>query len=219
MSYGEYATVVVDPPWRFPTSLPGFGKKEGDNWKRPGSVVPYPTLTIEQIALLPISEIAAKQAHLYLWTPNAFIEQAYPLARAWGFVPSIMLVWAKPPRGFAGFPTYAIATEYLLFCRRGGLKPLMRWPRNWFTYPRGKHSAKPPEFLEIIEQVSPGPRLEMFARTTREGWSCWGNEITSDPGVDAIMQATLRRADFRLLDRPDSNAVLRGQIGNAWREE
>jgi N6-adenosine-specific RNA methylase IME4 len=189
--YGEYATVYVDPPWRYSTSLPGFGKKEGEVWKRPGSVVPYPTMTIAQIAALPIGQIGARDSHLYLWMTNAFVEAGYRIARQWGWEPSILLPWCKAPRGFAGFPTYSIATEYLLFCRRGTLRPLMRWPRNWFEYKRGKHSAKPPEFAEIIELVSPGPRCELFARDNRAGWASWGNECASDPGIAAIMASVI----------------------------
>jgi len=200
---GEFTTIVVDPPWKFSTSLPGFGKKEGEVWKRPGSVVPYPTMTVAQIAALPVPALAHADAHLYLWTVNARIEDAYRIVRGWGFIPSILLVWAKTPRGYAGFPTYSIATEYLIFCRRGTLKPLMRWPRNWFTYKRGRHSAKPPEFRRMIEQVSPGPRLELFARGNYEGWSCWGDECVSHPGVAAVLARTIESAAWLALGAKD----------------
>lgn len=195
-----FATIVCDPPWRFSTSLPGFGKKEGEVWKRPGSVVPYATMTDAQIAALPLAQLAAPDCHLYLWLPNAKIEQGYRIARGWGWEPSIMLVWAKAPRGFAGFPTYSIATEFVLFCRRGTLRPLRRYPRNWWHWKRGRHSAKPPEFLAIVEEVSPGPRLELFARGAgRPGWDQWGDECASHPGVAATLARVTEDEGWRQL--------------------
>lgn len=173
----EYRTIVVDPPWRYPTSLPGFGAKSGDVWKRPGSVVPYPTLTIAEIAALPMAAIAAPDCHLYLWTTNAHLEAAFSVARAWGFKPSITLVWAKAPRGMSGFPTWNICTEFVLFCRRGTLKPLARQPRNWFEWKRGKHSEKPGEFLSMVAATSPGPRVEVFARRAHPDFDALGDAI------------------------------------------
>jgi N6-adenosine-specific RNA methylase IME4 len=167
-----------------------------------------------QIAMLPIGEIAAKAAHCYLWLVNAKVEQGYAIARAWGFVPSILIPWCKAPRGSAGFPTYAICTEYLLFCRRGGLRPAQRWPRNWFEFKRGKHSAKPSGMLDIIEQVTPGPRIEFFARASRPGWTAWGDECASDPATDTIMQATMQTEAFVALAPRIQPALLRARYGN-----
>lgn len=190
----RYQTIVIDPPWRYPTSLPGFGKKHGDVWKRPGSVVPYPTLTIAEIAALPIATLAAPDCHLYLWTTNAHLEAAYGVARAWGWTPSILLVWAKAPRGMSGFPTWNICTEFVLFCRRGTLRPLKRQPRNWFAWKRGKHSAKPPEFLAMVEETSPGPRVEVFARERREGWASLGLDISGQDIREELAVGDLVRA-------------------------
>lgn len=180
----QYATIVADPPWRYPTSLPGFGKKEGDIWKRPGSVVPYPTMTVAEIIALPVASVAAPDCHLYLWTTNAHLEAAFGVARSWGFKPSITLVWCKAPRGMSGFPTWNICTEFVLFCRRGTLKPITRQPRNWFEWKRGKHSVKPEAFLDMVEATSPGPRLELFARRQRPGWDVWGDEVESSIALE-----------------------------------
>ncbi len=174
----QYRTIVCDPPWRYSTSLPGFGKKSGEVWKRPGSVLPYPTLTVAEIAALPVATLADPAGcHLYLWTTNAHLERAFGVARAWGFTPSITLVWCKAPHGMSGFPTWNICTEYVLFCRRGTLKPLTRQPRNWFEWKRGKHSQKPEGLQDMVEATSPGPRLEMFARRPRDGWAVYGDEV------------------------------------------
>lgn len=167
----NYRTIVADPPWRYRSTLPAFAN-QGDR----RSAVPYDTMTVGEIAALPVGEWAERDAHLYLWATNTHLPSAWDIARAWGFEYSTLLVWCKRPRGFAGFPTYNVCTEYVLFCRRGKLAASERIDRNWWEWPRQSHSAKPEAFLDLVEQVSPGPYLEMFARRARLGWDYWGDE-------------------------------------------
>ena len=168
----KYRTIVVDPPWSYKTTLPGFGGGIG-----PRSSVPYSTMTVDQIKALPILGLAdTRGSHLYLWTTNTHLESAFGVLRSWGFVFSTVLVWAKKPRGSAGFPAYSGITEYVLFARRGSCRSEARIDRNWWVWPRGRHSTKPAAFFDLIERVSPGPRIELFARTQRLGWDSWGDE-------------------------------------------
>ena len=134
----------------------------------------YPTMTVDAIRALDVP--AARDAHLYLWTINAYVEAAYEIARAWGFRPSTLLTWCKAPNGLGLGGTYSLTTEYVLFARRGTLAASQRIDTTWFQWRRGPHSAKPEAFLDLVEQVSPGPYLEMFARRNRLGWDTWGNE-------------------------------------------
>lgn len=170
----RYRTIVADPPWPigdFPANLHARGMGT--------TPCPYPTMDVEDIADLPIAALAEPDAHLYLWTTNQFVEDAYVIARAWRFRPVKLLVWVKPPKGRGLGGTYASATEYVLFCRRGSLTALSRVERNWWEWSRGAHSAKPEAFLDMVEAVSPAPRLELFARRQRLGWDTWGNEALS----------------------------------------
>lgn len=181
----RYRTIVADPPWKVQTGRikgaeRGFVNMPSNAPSRPLS---YPTMTVDEIAALPVREIADTAAHLYLWTINKYVEDAYRVARAWGFKPSTLLVWAKPPMGGGGLGgTFKIRTEYLLFARRGTLGSTDWEGSNWWEVPRvnegGRfiHSAKPDFFLDLIERVSPGPYLEMFARRARFGWDYWGDE-------------------------------------------
>lgn len=171
---GKYRTIVADPPWpvdwgakRIDGKMP-FGSRRG--------TLPYRTMTIEEIAALPVPDIADDAAHLYLWTINAYVEAAYSVARAWGFTPSTLLVWAKTPKGRGLGGTFSTATEYVLFARRGALSPMSRVDRNWWQWQRREHSAKPEAFIDMVEQVSPPPYVELFARRHRLGWDVWGNE-------------------------------------------
>lgn len=129
---------------------------------------------------------AEENAHLYLWTINAYLEDAFDLLRIWDFDYSTTLVWAKNPMGGGLGGSYGISTEFVLFARRGSLPTKSRVTGTWFNWKRpyderGKprHSAKPPEFFRMVEEVSPGPYLEMFARDNRAGWDAWGNEVES----------------------------------------
>jgi len=180
----KYHTIVADPPWDV---------KAGPGWNPNGKSRPleYPTMTLDQIIEMRVYECAMPDAHLYLWTINKYIEQSYSIARAWGFEPSTMLVWAKQPHGIGLGGTYILTTEYLLFGRRGSLPSKMRIDTSWFLRDREEHSKKPEFFQNTIEAVSPGPYLELFARRKRTGmtdlglrcgekWTVWGNEVECD---------------------------------------
>lgn len=169
---GIYSTIVADPPWK---------QSQTDTWgdEREGSRagVPYRTMSLEDIKLLPVSDRAAEHAHLYLWTTNHYLENAFEVVRAWGFAPSTTLTWCKTPRGIGLGGAYTITTEYVIYARKGSLEPLERADRSWFTWPRREHSVKPGEFYDLVESVSPGPYLDLFAREPRDGWTTWGDEL------------------------------------------
>jgi N6-adenosine-specific RNA methylase IME4 len=194
-----FSCVVADPPWQVKAGPNGGGyaTREGAtgkwNWRReslPARPLAYPTMSVEEIAALQVARVCADDAHLYLWTINRYVEAAYTVARAWGFEPSTLLTWAKKPMGGGLGGTYGISTEHCLFARRGSLKAKMRITGTWFPWKREyvngapAHSRKPAAFMEMVEAVSPGPYLELFARRKREGWSVWGNEVTSDISLD-----------------------------------
>jgi N6-adenosine-specific RNA methylase IME4 len=136
-------------------------------------------MTVAAISALEVETLAADDAHLFLWTTNQFLEDAYTVARAWGFKPSTLLTWCKTPMGIGLGGTFTITTEFVLFARRGQLQASERIDTTWFSWKRQKrHSGKPSELQDLVERVSPGPWLELFARSEREGWTPWGNEVT-----------------------------------------
>lgn len=195
-----YSTIVADPPWPMPETgrttrgvtdgkgvytAKGGRQVDGTWWgrHRGGSVkLPYETMTLEEISMLPVPYLAADNAHLYLWTTNRFLEDAYAIARDWHFKPAQMLVWCKPPMGVGFGGAFTTTTEFVLFARRGSVPAAQRQDSSWWQWSRPyenghiAHSAKPEAFLDLVEQVSPGPYLELFARRNRLGWETWGNE-------------------------------------------
>ena len=186
-----FKTIVADPPWmikpiaampRVSEGSNGKGTRNGLQVKR-FVPVPYPTMTIAEIEALPVAGVAAKDAHLYLWTINRYVEQSYSVARAWGFKPSTLLTWAKKPRGIM-LGTFTGSTEFILFARRGTCKALRRLDTTWFPWPRhNAHSRKPEAFQDMVETVSPGPYLELFARRPRLNWTVWGNEVEANNSI------------------------------------
>lgn len=136
---------------------------------------------------IPVPEWADMNAHLYLWTTNAFFSEAHALARAWGFEPKTVITWGKvKPDGTPSMKMghyYRGATEHAIFCVRGRLKLIGESTKpTLFLSPRLGHSVKPDWFYQLVEEKSPGPRLEMFSRRSRDGWDAWGNEVTQASG-------------------------------------
>lgn len=180
-----YRTLVVDPPWPQKGAGPlGVGTAEGFVGTGASQPMPYSTMSLAAIRKLPVAQLVEADAHLYLWTTNGFLPDAFDIVKAWGFRYSTTLVWAKNPMGGGLGGHFGIATEYVLFCRRGSLAATgPRVGTTWFNWKRpydakGKpmHSGKPDAFYELAAAVSPGPMLELFARKSRLGWDTWGNQ-------------------------------------------
>lgn len=163
---GGFHTILADPPW------PAQGGERH-----------YQTMSLERIMGLPVGQLAASDAHLWLWTTNALLPRAYEVARAWGFTVRSPLTWVKFRLGLSGPSQLRNATEHLLFCTRGRAPVGFRSQPTWFNAPVAEHSRKPAEQFAIIERVSPGPYLELFARRqpeSRADWAVWGDEVASD---------------------------------------
>jgi N6-adenosine-specific RNA methylase IME4 len=173
----KFATILADPPWRF-TNRTGKMAPEHRRLSR------YGTMSLDEICSLPVEDVAADPAHLYLWVPNALLPDGLQVMKAWGFEYKSNLVWHKirkdggsDGRGVGFY--FRNVTELCLFGVRGKnartLAPGRRQVNLLGTRKR-EHSRKPDEFYDIIEACSPKSRLEMFARGTRKGWDTWGNQ-------------------------------------------
>lgn len=243
-----YSTIVADPPWHYDERVIEYGRERG----AVSAPMPYSTMSVEEIAAMPVLDLAAADAHLYLWTTQRYLWDSRDICLGWGFEPSQLLVWCKPPAGLTPGGAFASSAEFVLYARRshgGGVRLVSRagavireareaagvtradlhrlvrggnptgivarwedddslpnerdWSRLrdvlpalasvdrddvlpkrthmaermdrcWWEWPRGAHSAKPPAFLDMVERVSPGPYVELFARAPRLGWDSWG---------------------------------------------
>jgi N6-adenosine-specific RNA methylase IME4 len=180
-----FSTIIADPPWPYGSTgvhLPdrSGGRNIDGRGANVSSEQRYGKMTLAEIAAM--RPPATTNAHLYLWMTNAFIEEAYAVARAWGFRPVLPITWTKLRKdgGVSRKAGYYFrgATEHALFCVRGSLKLQCKEALpTAILAERLPHSVKPEEFYELVEKASPGPRLEMWARRPRDGWDRWGNEI------------------------------------------
>ena len=173
----RFRTILADPPWQFQNRT---GKMAPEH-KRLNR---YSTMTLDDIAALPVAQLADDPAHLYLWVPNALLPEGLQVMAAWGFAYKSNIVWHKirkdggPDGRGVGF-YFRNTTELLLFGVRGKnartLAPGRRQVNIIKTMKR-EHSRKPDEQYTLIESCSPGDYLELFARGSREGWATWGNQ-------------------------------------------
>lgn len=170
----KYRTICADPPWRY-----------GANRKHPTSAEgQYETMLTEELAQLEVGQMAEDNAHLYVWVTNPILTEqrlkppnAMELVRAWGFEPKALLTWVKGENGAGMGYFYRGDTEHVIFAVRGNLPiPASIRRSNVFRGKRTKHSVKPDSFFELVESVSPGPYVELFARRSRLGWDQWGNQ-------------------------------------------
>jgi N6-adenosine-specific RNA methylase IME4 len=177
----RFATVLADPPWQF--------------LNRTGKIAPehrrlsrYETMSLDQIAALPVGQIATSRAHLYLWVPNALLPDGLLVMKAWGFSYKSNIVWHKirkdggsDGRGVGFY--FRNVTELVLFGVRGKSARTLSPARsqvNFLASRKREHSRKPDEQYRIIESCSPGPYIELFSRGVREGWINWGREAVSE---------------------------------------
>lgn len=172
--YVPYRTILIDPPW--PQTLTGKRKRSKGS---PAEAMPYESMTLEQMLRLPVKALGSEDAHLWLWTTNQFLEDGFVLMRAWGFK-YLAAIHAIKPTGIGNY--FVHRSQTLLFGYKSKCKfPLDRYKPNIIEVSDPKcHSEKWDETYEYIESVSPGPRVELFARRKRPGWDVWGNEVESD---------------------------------------
>ena len=173
----RFGCILADPPWQF---INRTGKMAPEH-KR---LSRYGTMDAAAICALPVAEIAAATAHLYLWVPNALLPEGLQVMKAWGFSYKSNIVWHKlrkdggsDGRGVGFY--FRNVTEIILFGVRGKNARTLapgRTQVNYLGTRKREHSRKPDEIFPIIEACSPGPRLELFARGSRPGWTSWGNQ-------------------------------------------
>jgi N6-adenosine-specific RNA methylase IME4 len=185
---GGFRAILADPPWQFNSLWGGRPKKTDAGYASRAVDAHYDTLTIDQIAALPVAALAAEDCVLFMWTCWPVLQKSFAVLEAWGFTyKTCAFSWMKadPWRLFAddktpfagmGYWTRA-NTEPCLLATRGKPKRRAKDVRQGIIAPRREHSRKPDCVHERIQRLVDGPYLELFARAERPGWTTWGNEV------------------------------------------
>lgn len=166
----KFGTVYADPPWAYSNQAT---RASTDNH--------YETVEPSWLCIpenMPVADLAADEAHLHLWTTNAFLFEAEKVIEAWGFEYKSCFVWVKPQMGIGNY--WRVSHEFMLLGVRGGLTFADKGLMSWAQMDRAKHSSKPHAVREMIESASPPNRLELFGREAIHGWHVWGNEVSRE---------------------------------------
>jgi N6-adenosine-specific RNA methylase IME4 len=164
-----YACILIDPPW----------PEQGGGKIVRGAQRHYGLLHVKDIAptILAASVYRpAENAHLWLWVTRTYLPHGLQLIQDLDFRYVTNAVWVKDRAGIGYY--LAGQHENLLLGIRGKCPPLRRMVPSVIQAKRRAHSQKPEEAYDLIEAISPGSRLEMFARAKREGWTSWGDEVS-----------------------------------------
>lgn len=162
----HFGCVYADPPWQY-----------GNQGTRASTDNHYNTMSIADLCAMPIAELVADDAHLHLWTTNAFIREAFTVIEAWGFEYRSMFIWVKPQMGIGNY--WRVSHEIMLLGIRGDAKRFNdKSLKSWVSAERKKHSSKPECVREMIEKASSGPYLELFGRKQTKGWTVFGNQVS-----------------------------------------
>lgn len=177
---GPFGAIVADPPWAF--------RNYSDRWHAEHAESRwagrhYGLMGPEDLARIPVQQAAAPDCVLFLWAIGSMLPAALELMAAWGFAyKTVAFVWTKmiqdgtrPCCGMGHWTRQSV--EYVLMGTQGRPQRKSRSVRQAVLQPRGRHSEKPEEVQDRIEALVDGPYLELFARRSRAGWACWGNEV------------------------------------------
>ncbi|OQB03716.1 MAG: hypothetical protein BWY19_01238 [bacterium ADurb.Bin212] len=168
---GKYSVIYADPPWP-------VGSIVMDKWESPIEDK-YPTMSIDEIKALPISDLAYDTCSLFMWTTHTFLPEALEIIKEWGFEYSCCITWDKGS-GWTQFGFHK-RTEFLLYAYKGGINVDQYGDAipTLISEKKTIHSKKPDSIRDLIKNKTPEPRLEMFARGEYDGWVVWGNEVNN----------------------------------------
>jgi N6-adenosine-specific RNA methylase IME4 len=162
----RYGCIYADPPWAYSNKATRANVE--DTYKS--------TMTVDEICEEPVSQLAADDCHLHLWTTNAFLFDARRVIESWGFEYKSCFVWVKPQMGIGNY--WRVSHEFMLLGIRGKPEFRRRDCMSWGQFDRTAHSKKPKDVRRLVESVSHGPYLELYGRETVPNWMVYGNEVS-----------------------------------------
>jgi N6-adenosine-specific RNA methylase IME4 len=163
----RFPVIYADPPWKYEHVETESRAIENQ----------YPTMELDDICALPVTEIATEDAILFMWATSPKLEESFKVLNAWGFTYRTCMIWDKATIGMGYYARQQ--HELLLICTRGSIPvpaPENR-PPSVYREPKSAHSSKPAYFYTMIEGMYPElSKVELFCRSPQEGWMAWGNQ-------------------------------------------
>lgn len=170
----KYKTILADPPWRLQSMSTTAWKQDNPLESK------YPTMKLDEISALDVESLSAEDCSLFLWCTHSTLEKALSLMKDWGFKYHCTITWDKK----SGFSLWGFhrRTELLLYGYKGTINVNQkgRYIPTLVAEAKTRHSSKPEVVYEILNLNTQAPRIELFARSKRDGWDVWGNEVESD---------------------------------------
>ena len=166
---GPWRCIVIDPPWP-------VRKMDREAFPHQGDTLDYQTMTLDAIRDLPVPALVDQRgAHVYLWVTQSTLRDGLALFDGWGIRHECLMTWVKPS-GLSPF-SWQYDAEHVIFGRAGDGLPLVTMgQRLTFNAPTSGHSVKPDVFYDRVRLASPGPRLDLFGRQDRDGFTVWGDQ-------------------------------------------
>ncbi len=167
----KYSVIYADPPWQYTS-----GDQHTEDEQDTVIGTHYPSMPLADICRLPVQQMAATDAVLFLWVTSPTLEEAFAVVKGWGFEYKASMIWDKVKHNVGHY--VSVRHELLLICTRGTPPKVPKLTDSVYVEDRTEHSRKPPFFRDLIDELYPkGNRLEMFCRgTAGDGWNTWGNE-------------------------------------------
>ena len=186
MSKKKYEVVYADPPWSYKFNKPTASKggSKGDGYSA-GVNYYYDTMTMQEIKEMPLKELTAKNAVLFMWATNPLLPEALETMKEWGFKYKTCITWKKERCKGMGY-WFRGHTEHLLFGVKGKVKAFRSLEHNIQSFPVEKHSKKPDWFRKLIEDntIDMPNKIELFARQNTKNWDVFGNEVKNSITIE-----------------------------------
>lgn len=170
----EFDIISIDFPW-------SYNSKKAGGSMNSGAAQKYDVMTLKEILGLPIQGLFAKDCVLLLWVTSPLKFEVVPkILECFGFKYKATYYWRKERNKLGMGWWFRGDVEECIVAVKGHPKPFRSSARNWLDEPPTQHSRKPEKFYDIIDKISTGRKLELFATRKRPGWTCFGRAVSGE---------------------------------------
>jgi Transcriptional activator, adenine-specific DNA methyltransferase len=168
----KYSVIYANPPWMYNKHFLSLNAGQDDT----ETVKPHHNLIpVEEIMSLPVQKICEDNCILFLWATTPILPEALDVMAAWGFAYKTLFTWEKTNDNCMGY-WFKTCTEHLIVAIKGNVKSFRSNVRNCYHEAKRRYGKKPDYFYWLIENITEGRKIELFAKNQRKGWDVWNKE-------------------------------------------